>query len=104
MAHSTLFGGNSTTEPITLVAKFSTISADEQIELNELNQTQIQPEFIIPNKTQPIPEIPKDKKIEEPNITPDKENLFPDQLIIGIGIGFAIGLAFVFITKRNSDK
>ena len=50
LAHSTLFGGNSTTEPITLAAKFSTISAEVQSELNELNQTKIQPEIIIPNK------------------------------------------------------
>ncbi len=120
LAHSTLFGGNSTTEPITLVAKFSTISADEQIELNELNQTKIQPELIIPNKTKAIPEISKDnveetiikekkesipeKKLEESVLTPDNQNMFPDQLLIGIGIGIAIGLAFVFITKRNSDK
>jgi hypothetical protein len=120
LAHSTLFGGNSTTEPITLVAKFSTISADEQIELNELNQTQIQPEIIIPNKTKSSPEIPEnttketiiknekdsfqEKSSKEPIPIPENENIFPDQLIIGIGIGIAIGLAFVFITKRNSDK
>ncbi|MFB5608565.1 MAG: peptidase S8, partial [Candidatus Nitrosomaritimum yanchengensis] len=120
LAHSTLFGGNSTTEPITLVAKFSTISADEQIELNGLNQTKIPPELIIPNKTKAIPEIPKDnveetiireekesipeKKLKESVLTPDNQNVFPDQLLIGIGIGIAIGLAFVFITKRNSDK
>jgi hypothetical protein len=42
LAHTTLFGGNSTTEPITLAAKFSTISADVQSELNEFNQTKIQ--------------------------------------------------------------
>ena len=60
LAHSTLFGGNSTTEPITLAAKFSTISADVQTELNELNQTKIQPELIILNKTKSTPEVIED--------------------------------------------
>ena len=120
LAHSTLFGGNSTTEPITLAAKFSTISADLQLELNELNQKQIQPD-LIPNDTQPTPQTPKEtseessiqkkpelieKTTQESISTLDKttEETFPTQLTIGIGIGIAIGLAFVFITRRNSDK
>ncbi|MFB5603455.1 MAG: S8 family serine peptidase [Candidatus Nitrosomaritimum aestuariumsis] len=120
LAHSTLFGGNSTTEPITLAAKFSTISADLQLELNELNQKQIRPD-LIPNDTQPTPQTPKEtteessiqkkpelieKTTQESISTLDKttEETFPTQLTIGIGIGIAIGLAFVFITRRNSDK
>ncbi len=108
LAHSTLFGGNSTTEPITLAAKFSTISADVQYELNELNQTKIQPELIMPNKTKSIPEVTKEIISNDSTITKQdkisEEISFPVELVIGIGIGFAIGLAFVFITKRNSDK
>jgi hypothetical protein len=125
LAHSTLFGGNSTTEPITLAAKFSTISADVQSELNELNQTKIQPEIILPNKTKTIPDVISDTNsnksliIEKPKESKDtvsedlpsitqqedsKEILFPIELVIGIGIGIAIGLAFVFIIRRNSDK
>jgi hypothetical protein len=125
LAHSTLFGGNSTTEPITLAAKFSTISADVQSELNELNQTKIQPEIILPNKTKTIPDVISDTNsnksliIEKPKEFKDvlsedlpsitqqedsKEISFPIELVIGIGIGIAIGLAFVFITRRNSDK
>jgi hypothetical protein len=125
LAHSTLFGGNSTTEPITLAAKFSTISADVQSELNELNQTKIQPEIILPNKTKTIPDVISDTNsnksliIEKPTESKDtlsedlpsitqqedsKEISFPIELVIGIGIGIAIGLAFVFITRRNSDK
>jgi hypothetical protein len=114
LAHTTLFGGNSTTEPITLAAKFSTISADVQSELNELNQTKIQPEIIILNKTKPIPEIIEDiisndsliinkqAELKEDKIPEDVS--FPSELVIGIGIGIGIGLAFVFITRRNSDK
>jgi hypothetical protein len=114
LAHSTLFGGNSTTEPITLAAKFSTISAEVQSELNELNQTKIQPEIIIPNKTRSVSEV-TEKSISNDSSIIDKQTgfkedkisedvSFPIELVIGIGIGIGIGLAFVFITRRNSDK
>jgi hypothetical protein len=114
LAHSTLFGGNSTTEPITLAAKFSTISADVQSELNELNQTKIQPESIILNKTKSAPEVIEDTISNDSAILAEqaefKEDIiseevsFPVELVVGIGIGIAIGLSFVFITRRNSDK
>jgi hypothetical protein len=114
LAHSTLFGGNSTTEPITLAAKFSTISAEVQSELNELNQTKIQPEIIIPNKTRSVSEV-TEKSISNDSSIIDKQTgfkedkisedvSFPIELVIGIGIGIGIGLAFVFITRRNLDK
>ncbi|HUU48094.1 MAG TPA: S8 family serine peptidase [Nitrosopumilaceae archaeon] len=108
LAHSTLFGGNSTTEPITLAAKFSTISADVQVEINELNQTKIQNELIIPNNTQGTPKVKEDvKPYDSSTILKQDENLeisFPIELIVGIGIGIAIALIFVFITRRNSDN
>jgi len=109
LAHTTLFGGNSTTEPISLAAKFSTISAEVQSELNELNQTKIQPTLVLTNKTDSIPEITKEE-ISNYSSTISKQNeiteeiSFPIELVIGIGIGFAIGLSFVFIQRRNSDK
>ena len=106
---SFLFGGNSTTEPITLAAKFSTISSEVQSELNELNQTKIQPEPILVNKTKSIPEVTKETISNDSLIITDQDKIkseisFPVELVIGIGIGIAIGLAFVFITRRNSDK
>ncbi|MCH7757714.1 MAG: S8 family serine peptidase [Thaumarchaeota archaeon] len=126
LAHSTLFGGNSTTEPITLAAKFSTISADVQSELNELNQTKIQPELFLQNKTKSPSEVTEKTLSNDSSIIKSAENVkdvtlndssiitkqdkiageisFPLELVIGIGIGFAIGLVFVFITKRNSNK
>ena len=127
LAHSTLFGGNSTTEPITLAAKFSTISADVQSELNELNQTKIQPELFLQNKTKSPSEVTektlsndssiiikpaekvKDVTLNDSSIITKQDKIageisFPLELVIGIGIGFAIGLVFVFITKRNSNK
>ena len=126
LAHSTLFGGNSTTEPITLAAKFSTISADVQSELNELNQTKIRPELFLQNKTKLPSEVTEKTLSNDSSIIKSAENTkdvtlndssiitkqdkiageisFPLELVIGIGIGFAIGLVFVFITKRNSNK
>ncbi len=109
LAHTTLFGGNSTTEPITLAAKFSTISADVQSELNELNQTKILPEQILPNKTKSTLGITENIISNDSSIITKQDKVsgeisFPVELIIGIGIGFAIGLTFVFITRRNSDN
>ena len=108
LAHSTLFGGNSTTEPISLAAKFSTISADVQSELNELNQTKIQPQIILTNKTDSIPTVIEEEISPDVSIPQQDEKaediLFPIELLVGIGIGFAIGLSFVFIQRRNSDK
>ena len=109
LAHSTLFGGNSTTEPISLAAKFSTISADVQSELNKLNQTKILPKLILPNKTKSIPEITEDVISNDSLIISKQDQIteeisFPMELVIGIGIGFAIGLSFVFIQRRNLDK
>jgi len=109
LAHSTLFGGNSTTEQITLAAKFSTISADVQSELNELNQTEIQPELFLQNKTKSISEVIEKTISNDSSIITKQDKIadeisFPIELIIGIGIGIMIALVFVFITKRNSDK
>ena len=124
LAHSTLFAGNSTTEPVTLAAKFSTISAEVQSELNELNQTKTTPKIILPNTTKSEAQENKQaiqnetltesiqtkpKETTPVQLTPIKESpkddqTFPLQLVIGIGIGVAIGLGIVFITRRNSDK
>jgi len=124
LAHSTLFGGNSTTEKVTLAAKFSTISADVQSELNILNQTEIKVDSFIPNKTKTISEFKKDVILNDSSITSNSEKRsmetletksisnqnnvsevsFPIELVIGVVIGIAIGLAFVFILRRNSDK
>ena len=118
LAHTTLFGGNSTTEPITIAAKFSNISAEMQTQLNELNQTEIEPPKILLNETEPIEEKPEERIPEKPlekttisekSPTIEKESDSQDtfsgvELVIGIVIGIAIGLSFVFITRRNSDK
>ena len=117
LAHTTLFGGNSTTEPITIAAKFSNISAEIQSQLNELNQTQIETPSILPNQTETI-SVPEEKSSNESSIKQipmektqtiiqeqkTQDNSFGLELVVGIGIGIAIGLCVVFIMRRNPDK
>ena len=126
LAHSTLFGGNSTTEPITIAAKFSTISSEFQAEINELNQKEIKMDSLLLNKSNSAPEYQNNIVIDESSTTSIDKNsqegkitanqiildnkqksetpVFPVELIVGIGIGIAIGLSFLFIIRRNSDK
>ncbi len=106
LIHSTLFGGNSTTEPINIAAKFTTISHDlqipeiieipnfvhednvtEQVEDEKLNDSSIDKETIV-----------EDEKLNDSSI--DKETIeeqkIPDEsfnIVIGILIGIAIGVA-----------
>jgi hypothetical protein len=99
LTHSTLFGGSSTTEPITLAAKFSNISSDV-IPKNE--QIDDESESII-SQEKPIllyEIIPEDKIIEN---TLSNSSLGLG-VAIGIVIGIAIGIVFVFIIRQKSSK
>ena len=97
LAHSTLFGGHSTTEPVSIIGKFLNISAEqfptqeELVDKTQINATSIpkitesdqkttnnQSEIITETKSQVIQE----KQIQE-----------SDNLILGLGIGIGIGLA-----------
>ncbi len=100
LTHSTLFGGSSTTEPITLAAKFINIS----------------PEMILENEKQPVDTelIPSDSNNDfeitpETITTKDSTNTIsepPFSLGIGIGIviGIAIGVIVVLTLKQKSPK
>jgi subtilisin family serine protease len=99
LTHSTLFGGSSTTEPITLAAKFSnipsnTISENEQID-NKSENIVPQEKTILLHET-----IPEDKIIEN---TLSNSSLGLG-VVIGIVIGIAIGIVFVFIIRQKSSK
>jgi len=98
LTHSTLFGGSSTTEPITLAAKFSNISSD--IPKNE--QIDDKSENIIPQEKSILlhETIPEDKIIEN---TLSNSSLGLG-VAIGIVIGIAIGIVFVFIIRQKSSK
>ncbi|MCH1549251.1 MAG: hypothetical protein L7R67_03470, partial [Nitrosopumilus sp.] len=90
LTHSTLFGGNSTTEPITLSAKFTNISSD----------------MIVDSE---IPEILLKSDNESPIISDTESDLkdeiiwkFDTGIIIGITLGVAIGLSFMFIIRQKN--
>ena len=100
LTHSTLFGGSSTTEPITLAAKFTNIS----------------PEMILENEKQSVEteliqsDSNNDSQIKYETITTkDSTNTIsepPFSLGIGIGIaiGIAIGIVVIFIIRQKPPK
>ncbi|MBT8173794.1 MAG: peptidase S8, partial [Nitrosopumilus sp.] len=107
LTHSTLYGGNSTTEPITLSAKFTNISPEM---LSNNQQALIESETMIPdlkdeNKTTP-------QKISENKSTiqtksdsaPESDSSFSTGIAIGVIIGIAIGIMFIFIVRQKPPK
>ena len=101
MTHSTLFGGSSTTEPITLAAKFTNISPDMILETQE---QPVEIEFI-PNESK------NDSEIKPETIPTSKDSTttiteLPFHLGIGIGvvIGIAIGSVVIFIIRQKPPK
>ncbi len=112
LAHSTLFGGNETTESITLAAKFSNISS--RIQPNNLeimltienttnsdfsDQTIVHDSQIITNDSQIIT---NDSQI---NIIENHDNLsFNIGLSVGIGVGIMIGVVLFLILRQKSTN
>ncbi|MCV0392934.1 MAG: S8 family serine peptidase [Nitrosopumilus sp.] len=99
LTHSTLFGGNSTTEPITLAAKFTNIS----------------PEMII--SIEPVEEVsePTISSVEDSDMISETKTLSQESIpvensdsslitgiAIGLVIGIAIGITCVFIIRQKS--
>lgn len=104
LAHSTLFGGNSTTEPIILAAKFSNISLEIQPIKDNSTKTEIISNSIenvtiseFSNKT-----IHNDSQI----ITQDdiNDSSFNIGLIAGIGVGIAIGIVMFLILRQKPNR
>ena len=100
LTHSTLFGGSSTTEPITLSAKFTNISPEMIQEIEE-------PSIEIESTTN----IQNDSEIKNEiiNQTYESENSFTSLtfdlgIAIGIIIGIAIGIIFIFIIRQKPSK
>ena len=100
LTHSTLFGGSSTTEPITLAAKFSNISPEMILQ----NEQSVETEFIPSNSD-------NSSEIKPKTITPSKETenaitepTFSLGIGIGIIIGIAIGIVVIFILRQKPPK
>ena len=101
LTHSTLFGGSSTTEPITLAAKFTNISS-EIISQNKEIVTESK-QIISESKENNI--IIHETTPEETLITNSKsDSSFNLGIIIGVSIGAAISIVIIFIMRQKPVK
>ena len=105
MMHSTLFGGNSTTEPITLAAKFTNISSEIIPSQDEQVETEFESNDSFPtddNSTLPETKTIPDDSIEI-STSDSSDPSFHLGIVIGIVIGTAIGFVCIFIFRQKSD-
>ncbi|HXW03518.1 MAG TPA: peptidase S8, partial [Nitrosarchaeum sp.] len=113
LAHTTLFGGNQTTESITLAAKFSNISSKNQTLQIQLNNTEIMSTFKNETNSEFIDVIRNDSQIirnDSQIIRNDSQIITHDDtdnssfnvgLSIGIGVGIAIGIVLFLILRQK---
>ena len=111
LAHSTLFGGNSTTEPIVLAAKFSDISSEIQpIQVNSTKTEIIQNSIDVTVSEFSNETINNDSQIVIQNdskttIQDDaNDSSFNIGLTVGIGVGIAIGIVLFLILRQKPNK
>ncbi|WP_016940185.1 S8 family serine peptidase [Candidatus Nitrosopumilus sediminis] len=100
LTHSTLFGGSSTTEPITLVAKFSNISPEIILE----DERSVETEFIPSNSNNGSEIQPKTITLSKETENTISEPTFSLGIGIGIIIGIAIGIVVIFILRQKPPK
>ncbi|MFB5627507.1 MAG: hypothetical protein ACE5R5_04855, partial [Nitrosarchaeum sp.] len=108
-------GGNFTTEPITVAAKFSNISSKIQ-PIYQLNKTEtlsnsianvtISSNELVENTTQITTQDNATQITTQDNATQIKkqDNSFNFGLIIGIGVGIAIGVVLFLILRQKPVK
>jgi hypothetical protein len=103
LAHSTLFGGNSTTEPITLAAKFSNISSEIQPIQDQSNKKIISDsmENVTISEFSDKP-VHNDSQIIIQDDTNDSS--FNIGLTVGIGVGIAIGIIIFVILRQKPNN
>jgi len=105
LAHSTLFGGNSTTETITLAAKFTNISND--LIMNPENDFEIK-SIIANSKNSEITSKSNNSALlishnDALIISDNQSDLgFDIGLLLGITIGTAIGISIIFIIRQKN--
>ncbi len=110
MAHSTLFGGNSTTEPITVVGKFSSISEDpvpgSATGSVQSANTSIEPHQQSSENKGPVEITEGKNKIshsgrQEQNTYQDDGSSFTLGIIVGIASGAVIGSVTVLLLRQK---
>ncbi|WP_016939838.1 MULTISPECIES: S8 family serine peptidase [Nitrosopumilus] len=104
LTHSTLFGGNFTTEPITLVAKFTDISPETISQNTEIITESKQP--VSDSKTREMSENITKESIQKDVVFSSEEtnSSLATGITIGIAIGVAIGIVSVFILRQKPTK
>ncbi len=100
LTHSTLFGGNSTTEPITLAAKFTNISSqNNQVETESSDSNSVSKD----NQDT----TPKTKTLLDDSVQTNNSDISNSSLglgiIFGIIIGVTIGVVFILIIRQKHD-
>jgi hypothetical protein len=100
LTHSTLFGGDSITEPITLAAKFTNISPEMISDVHIDNKTEYTPPDVVEN-TVIINETKTAPKVE---MAAHSDSSFGNGIAIGVVIGIAIGISFIFIIRQKPPK
>jgi hypothetical protein len=103
LTHSTLFAGNSTTEPIILAAKFTNISSE--IILDSQNNLEFE-SIITDDELDIISKSNNDTTIISNNVTLvvskiDSTFGFDLGLVIGITIGVTIGISLLLIIRKK---
>ena len=105
LAHSTLFGGNSTTETITLAAKFTNIPDD--LIMNFENNSELKSTITDSEYSEVISKSNDQTLLISNNdtliISESKSDLgFDIGLLVGITIGVAIGIFIIFIIRQKN--
>jgi hypothetical protein len=100
LTHSTLFGGSSTTEPITLAAKFTNISPEMILE----NEKQSVETELIQSDSKNDSQIKYETITTKDSVNTISEPPFSLGIGIGIAIGIAIGIVVIFIIRQKPPK
>jgi hypothetical protein len=106
LAHSTLFGGNSTTEKITLAAKFTNISND--LIMNSENNSEIKSTIVDSEYSEIISKSNNQTLLISTNdnliISDSQSDLgFDIGLLLGISVGVAIGISIILIIRQKNS-
>ena len=102
LTHSTLFGGSSTTEPITLTAKFTNISSEMHFNAtqSEIHVKSIQNDFEEIPETKTVNDIVTTKtKIPESPANSPNDFQFETGIAIGLVLGTVIAIVFIFVIR-----
>jgi len=101
LTHSTLFGGNSTTEPITLTVHFTNISSQiEQVETEfESNNSILENDYNTISKTKPL----SDDSVPIDN-SDNYDSPFSLGIVLGLIIGVAIAVVIIFIIRLKPNE